>query len=101
MLESSRLDETTMEPITSSLLALIYADRVEKAGHWCRILLDEAISRRAPSWQAMLTAIDAEIALRRERCRGPSAAPTPRCRSSPRPAGACGWRCRCPACSSR
>ncbi|MBB5137504.1 DNA-binding CsgD family transcriptional regulator [Thermocatellispora tengchongensis] len=65
VLESSRLDETTMEPITSSLLALIYADRVEKAGHWCRILLDEAISRRAPSWQAMLTAIDAEIALRR------------------------------------
>ncbi|MDN3357933.1 LuxR family transcriptional regulator [Actinomadura sp. DC4] len=64
-LESLRLDDSALEPIVTSLLALIYADELDKATTWCDGYLEEAAVREAPSWRAQLSAVRAEIALRR------------------------------------
>jgi DNA-binding CsgD family transcriptional regulator len=65
VLESVRLDDATVEPIVSALLALVYADRTDRSARWCAVLSREAAARRAASWQALITAVEAEIALRR------------------------------------
>jgi DNA-binding CsgD family transcriptional regulator len=64
-LESLRLDDSALEPIVTSLLALVYADELDKATTWCDGFLEEAAVREAPSWRAQLGAVRAEIALRR------------------------------------
>ncbi|MFQ6272422.1 AAA family ATPase [Kutzneria viridogrisea] len=64
VLQSTRLDATTLEPLKCALLALIYADRLDKAAPWCDLLLQEAAARRAPGWQAPFAAIRAEICIR-------------------------------------
>ncbi len=69
-LESLRLDDTTLEPIVTSLLALVYADELDKAATWCDGFLDEAVVREAPAWRAQLAAVRAEIAMRRGDLRG-------------------------------
>jgi DNA-binding CsgD family transcriptional regulator len=48
----------------SALLALVYADRLDRASVWSGSLLREAAARQVPTWQAKLTAIRAELALR-------------------------------------
>ncbi|GAA0914508.1 AAA family ATPase [Nonomuraea longicatena] len=65
VLESVRLDDSTVEPIVSALLALVYADRTDRSARWCAVLSREAAARQAASWQALITAVEAEIALRR------------------------------------
>lgn len=65
ILRGSRLDEMTMDTVETALLALTYTDRPGKAAPWCDAFIDEAASRRAPSRQARLSAIRAEIGLRR------------------------------------
>lgn len=69
-LESLRLDDATLEPIVTSLLALVYADELDKATTWCDGFLDEAVEREAPTWRAQLSAVRAEIAMRRGDLRG-------------------------------
>ncbi|MBG0829055.1 AAA family ATPase [Planomonospora sp. ID67723] len=64
ILEDSRLDEMTLDTVENSLLALTYAGRCEKAAPWCDLFSVEASSRQAPSRQARLAAIRAEIAIR-------------------------------------
>jgi DNA-binding CsgD family transcriptional regulator len=64
ILRSSRLDEISMDTVESALLALTYGGRPDKAAPWCDLFIDEASSRHAPSRQARLSAIRAEIALR-------------------------------------
>ncbi|GII82577.1 hypothetical protein Ssi03_05670 [Sphaerisporangium siamense] len=64
ILRSTRLDEMSMDTVESALLALTYGGRPDKAAPWCDLFIDEASSRRAPSRQARLSAIRAEIALR-------------------------------------
>ncbi|GAA1980890.1 ATP-binding protein [Amycolatopsis minnesotensis] len=64
VLESVRLGDSTIDPIESALLTLLYADRAGKAGPWCDLLLAEAAERGAPSWEAALSALRAETALR-------------------------------------
>jgi DNA-binding CsgD family transcriptional regulator len=64
-LESLRLDDSALEPIVTSLLALVYADELDKATTWCDGFLQEAAIRKAPSWRAQLGAVRAEVALRR------------------------------------
>lgn len=51
-------------PSTSSGLALVYADRLDRASVWSGRLLQEATARRVPTWQARLTVIRTELALR-------------------------------------
>jgi DNA-binding CsgD family transcriptional regulator len=64
-LESLRLDDSSLEPIVTALLALVYADELAKATTWCDRFLEEATVREAPTWRAQLGAVRAEIALRR------------------------------------
>ncbi|WP_433281484.1 ATP-binding protein [Micromonospora sp. CA-244673] len=54
-------DELTLGTIVTSLAALMYADELEKAGSWCDRLLRALDGRRAPMWQALLTAMRAGI----------------------------------------
>lgn len=65
VLESLRLDDATLEPIVTALLALVYADELDRATTWCNSLLNEAVVRRAPTWRAHFGAVRAEIAMRR------------------------------------
>ncbi|KOV61149.1 helix-turn-helix transcriptional regulator [Streptomyces sp. MMG1121] len=64
VLQSCHLGHTTLEPMCLALLTLVYADRLDKATPWCDALLKEADHRHSPTWQATLTAIRADIALR-------------------------------------
>lgn len=65
ILRGSHLDEMSMDTVESALLTLTYTDRSGKAAPWCDAFIEEAAARRAPSRQARLSAIRAEIALRR------------------------------------
>jgi tetratricopeptide (TPR) repeat protein len=42
---------------------LIHADQFDKAAKWCDRLLAQAADRHAPAWQAILSALHADIAL--------------------------------------
>ncbi|MDX3745660.1 AAA family ATPase [Streptomyces sp. AK08-02] len=64
LLRSCRLDDSTLCSLESALLSLVYADRLDRASVWSGKLLQEATVRRVPMWQAKLTAIRAELALR-------------------------------------
>ncbi|MFE1974781.1 AAA family ATPase [Streptomyces hygroscopicus] len=64
VLQSCHLGHAVMDPVIPALLALTYADRLDKAAPWCDALLAEARSRHAPAWRAMLAVVRAEIALR-------------------------------------
>ncbi|MFD2767399.1 helix-turn-helix transcriptional regulator [Micromonospora eburnea] len=60
-----QVDESTLDPAESALLALLYSDDAEQALTWCDPLLAAAAERHAPTWNARLEAVRAEIALHR------------------------------------
>ncbi|MFC5827031.1 AAA family ATPase [Nonomuraea insulae] len=64
ILEDAHLDEMSMDTVENALLALTYAGRFECALPACDMFSAEAMSRQAPSRQARLAAIRAEIAVR-------------------------------------
>lgn len=64
ILRSSRLDEMSLDTVESALLTLTYGGHAEQAAPWCDLFIEEAHTRRAPSRQARLSAIRAEVALR-------------------------------------
>ncbi|WP_229322757.1 LuxR family transcriptional regulator [Streptomyces sp. UNOC14_S4] len=64
VLQRYHLSDSTLQPLAFALLALVYADRLDLAQSWCERLLGECATRRVPSWQALLSAVRAEIALR-------------------------------------
>jgi DNA-binding CsgD family transcriptional regulator len=64
VLQSSPLSDSSLARIVPALLALVYADRVDKAAPWCDRLLQEAVERRAPTWQAEFANIRSEISYR-------------------------------------
>ncbi|WP_286014700.1 helix-turn-helix transcriptional regulator [Streptomyces sp. ATCC 21386] len=64
VLRSCPLDDSTLYALESALLSLVYADRLGQASVWSAKLLQEATARQTPTWQAKLTAIRAELALR-------------------------------------
>lgn len=64
VLRSSRLDEMSLDTVESALLALTYGGHAEQAAPWCDLFVEEAHTRRAPSRQARLAAVRAEVALR-------------------------------------
>ncbi|MFI9332395.1 LuxR C-terminal-related transcriptional regulator [Kitasatospora sp. NPDC052868] len=65
LLSSSRLSETSLGVLATTLLSLTYADELECAASWCDSLMAEAVRRRAPAWQALLGSVRADLALRR------------------------------------
>ncbi|WP_459735946.1 helix-turn-helix transcriptional regulator [Streptomyces sp. E-15] len=58
-----RLDHLNLELVAMTLLAIAHADRPALAAEACDALLKCAVQRRATTWQALLGAIRAEIAL--------------------------------------
>jgi DNA-binding CsgD family transcriptional regulator len=64
ILQSCHLGDTTLEVVVAALFALAYADKADKAAFWCEALTEEAERRNAPTWQALLSAVRADIALR-------------------------------------
>ncbi|MGW0810982.1 AAA family ATPase [Nonomuraea sp. NPDC002799] len=64
ILRSSRLDGISLDTVENAVLALTYGGSPEAAAPWCDLFIEEAITRRAPSRQARLLAVRAEIALR-------------------------------------
>ncbi|GLZ36453.1 LuxR family transcriptional regulator [Actinokineospora sp. NBRC 105648] len=64
ILQSCRLGEQTLGSQLSALAALVHADRNDRAMHWSDALLADATARSALTWQAVLGAMRAEIALR-------------------------------------
>ncbi|WP_182885318.1 helix-turn-helix transcriptional regulator [Microbispora sp. H10885] len=64
ILRLARLDEMSMDTVECALLALTYGGQAEKAAPLCDLFSVEASSRRAPSRQARLSAIRAEMAVR-------------------------------------
>ncbi|QSB16017.1 AAA family ATPase [Natronosporangium hydrolyticum] len=58
------LGEVAPEVGAVALLALVYGDRLRRATYWCDMLQDEAVRRRATTWQALVGAVRAEIAWR-------------------------------------
>ncbi|WP_219471020.1 AAA family ATPase [Nonomuraea rhizosphaerae] len=65
ILSSSSLDEMSMDTVESALLALVYAGRADRAAPWCDERIAELSPGRSPARRARLTAIRAEISLRR------------------------------------
>jgi ATP/maltotriose-dependent transcriptional regulator MalT len=53
------------ESAVTALFALVYADRLETAGSWCDRLLEESTVDGTPVGRALVTAVRAEVALRR------------------------------------
>jgi len=64
VLRGSTPEGVTLDGIVPSLFTLVYADELNRAAAWCDALLGESAVASAPTWQAMLGAIRAEIALR-------------------------------------
>ncbi|QFU89620.1 transcriptional regulator NarL [Amycolatopsis sp. YIM 10] len=64
VLHSFALDDETIDALLLALLALVYSDRLATAARWCDALIEEASSRRAKTWEALLSNIGADIALR-------------------------------------
>ncbi|MDC7340053.1 AAA family ATPase [Streptomyces lydicus] len=64
ILQNSALSDHTFEMLAFAILALFHADRLDKAAVWCRSLQAQAVARRAPTWQAVFAALQAQIALR-------------------------------------
>lgn len=64
VLESQRVDDTTIEALCAALEVLVCAGQLDNAAAWCDRLLAEVKQRRVVAWQAMLGSVRAEIALR-------------------------------------
>ncbi|UGQ12679.1 AAA family ATPase [Yinghuangia sp. ASG 101] len=64
ILRTVRLDDTTVESLTSALTALVYADRAADARAWCTTLLERAASRHSPVAHALFAGLLAEICVR-------------------------------------
>ncbi|MER5358609.1 AAA family ATPase [Streptomyces sp. NPDC002785] len=64
VLQRYHLSDNALQPLAFALMALVYAERIDLAQTWCERLLGECAGRQVPTWQAVLSAVRAEIALR-------------------------------------
>ncbi|MBT2479332.1 AAA family ATPase [Streptomyces sp. ISL-94] len=65
VLQRYSLSDSTIQPLVFALWALIFGDQLELAALWCKRLIGECAAMRAPSWQAVLMSVRAELELRR------------------------------------
>ncbi|TDQ04387.1 AAA family ATPase [Labedaea rhizosphaerae] len=65
VLQSCRLGDSTVEVLATAVLALVFGNRAGRAEWWCDKLIASSAQRGATTWQALLTAVRADIALRR------------------------------------
>jgi DNA-binding CsgD family transcriptional regulator len=64
VLEGTRMTDITLRHLVSAATVLIYAERLDKAATWSDHLMAQAAGRAAPTWQALLAELRAEVALR-------------------------------------
>ncbi|MFB8205703.1 helix-turn-helix transcriptional regulator [Kitasatospora purpeofusca] len=64
VLRAGRLGGVRTESLTAALTVLLYADRADRATHWCAPLAERAGARCGAHWNALLAALRAEAALR-------------------------------------
>ncbi|MED7951332.1 helix-turn-helix transcriptional regulator [Streptomyces sp. BE303] len=64
ILRAGRLGGVRTESLTAALTVLLYADRADRAAHWCGPLAERAGARCGANWHALLAALRAEAALR-------------------------------------
>ncbi|WP_173033751.1 ATP-binding protein [Phytohabitans flavus] len=64
VLQRTHLNDKNLMPASVALSTLILADRLGSAAAWCDSLLGEAAAGNAPTWQAVLFSLQAEIAQR-------------------------------------
>lgn len=60
-----KLDDSTLECVVYTMILLLHAGEVDLAARWCTTLLAEATARGTTTWQALLTALHADILLRK------------------------------------
>ncbi|MFD9812148.1 AAA family ATPase [Streptomyces sp. NPDC059080] len=65
LLRRYRLNERSFAVLLSALITLLYSDRLDAADAACRRLTAEAQRIPAQNWQALFTAVRAELALKR------------------------------------
>jgi DNA-binding CsgD family transcriptional regulator len=65
ILRNCPLDDTTLEALTTAILALANDDKGERAEHWCATLSEQAARRGAVTWQALIEGVWAGLILRR------------------------------------
>ena len=65
VLQTGRLEEHTLMQTLGALTALMAGGRLADAESSCKRLMDEVSGRHVPTWYALLSAMRAEIALRR------------------------------------
>jgi DNA-binding CsgD family transcriptional regulator len=64
ILQATRLDDKTAPAILAALFMLLGVDEHERCGVWCQALLAEAAGRNTPTWQALFSALQAQIEIR-------------------------------------
>ncbi|MDQ7806809.1 AAA family ATPase [Amycolatopsis sp. A133] len=64
VLEGTRMTDITLRHLVFAATVLIYAERLDKAATWAEHLVAQAAGRPAPTWQASLAELRAEVALR-------------------------------------
>ncbi|GGS16354.1 AAA family ATPase [Actinokineospora fastidiosa] len=65
ILSNSWPGHTAPEMVATALLILAHGGGTERAAEWCERLAADAARRGAPTWQAMVEGVRADIALRR------------------------------------
>ncbi|MGW5050495.1 helix-turn-helix transcriptional regulator [Actinokineospora sp. NPDC004072] len=73
ILSNSWPGQTAPEVVAAALLILAHGGGSERAAGWCERLSADAARRGAPTWQAMIEAVRADIALRRGDAAGAAA----------------------------
>ncbi|MGW3994758.1 AAA family ATPase [Amycolatopsis sp. NPDC004772] len=64
VLEGTRMTDITLRHLVFAATVLVYAERLGKAATWADHLMAQAAGRPAPTWQASLAELRAEVALR-------------------------------------
>lgn len=64
VLQNTPIDDDTIYMHIAAVMTLIYADRLKSADSWCARLMAKVSGRRSPTWSAVLTSVQALIALR-------------------------------------
>jgi DNA-binding CsgD family transcriptional regulator len=64
ILQNCRLSDTSLEALSTAILALAHDNKADRAEGWCTSLREEAEYRGAVTWKAMLDAIGASLVLR-------------------------------------
>ncbi|MBL1102479.1 helix-turn-helix transcriptional regulator [Streptomyces coffeae] len=63
-LKVTPLTDSTVGPLCSAIKALLFADCLDSAWHWCEQLVKEAQRRRCPGWAAVFAVIQGMVAVR-------------------------------------